>query len=57
MPRAWQHSLAQLDTVGGRLRLPVERNLQFRPKKSLSAYAAEATRHGSIRTGHERGPG
>ena len=42
-------SLAELATVRGRFGLPVERDLHFRPNKTLSEYAAEAARHGAIR--------
>jgi Protein of unknown function (DUF2958) len=35
-------SLAEIATVRGRLRLPVERDLHFRPDKPISTYAREA---------------
>ncbi|ODS56453.1 MAG: transposase [Acidobacteria bacterium SCN 69-37] len=41
-------SLAELSAVRGRLGLPVERDLQFRPSKPLSAYADHARAVGGI---------
>ncbi len=41
-------SLAELADVRGRLGLPVERDLHFVPKKTISAYADEARRQGGI---------
>lgn len=35
-------SLAEIATVRGRLRLPVERDLFFKPEKPISIYAREA---------------
>ena len=43
-------SLAELAAVRGRLGLPVERDLHFAADRPLSAYAAEAERHGRIVT-------
>ena len=43
-------SLAELAAVRGRLGLPVERDLHFAADRSLSAYAADAGRHGRIVT-------
>ena len=43
-------SLAELAGVRGRLGLPVERDLHFAADRPLSAYAAEAERHGRIVT-------
>lgn len=37
-------ALAELVCIRGRLGLPIERDEHFRPKKPLSAYAAEARR-------------
>jgi len=43
-------SLAELVAVRGRLGLPIERDLYFSAGRPLSAYAAEAQRHGRIVT-------
>ena len=43
-------SLAELAAVRGRLGLPVERDLHFAADRPLSAYAADAGRHGRIVT-------
>ena len=42
-------SIAELQTVRGRLGLPVERDLHFKPTKTLSAYAEEARVHSAIK--------
>ena len=42
-------SIAELESVRGRLGLPVERDLHFRPTKTLSAYADEAREHSAIK--------
>ena len=42
-------SLSELESVRGRLNLPVERDLWFEADKTLSAYADEASKHGAIR--------
>jgi len=42
-------SIAELESVRGRLGLPVERDLSFSPTKTLSAYAEEAREHRAIR--------
>ena len=42
-------SMSELRTLRGRLKLPVERDLHFRPTKTLSAYADEARIHSAIR--------
>ena len=42
-------SLSELESVRGRLGLPVERDLGFEADKTLSAYADEASTHGAIR--------
>ncbi|AMY00711.1 DUF2958 domain-containing protein [Mesorhizobium ciceri] len=47
-PEIGSLSLSELTAVRGRLGLPVERDLHFRPDKSLSAYASEAQRLGRI---------
>lgn len=41
--------ISELETVRGRLGLPVERDLDFAPTKTLSAYALEASDHGLIK--------
>lgn len=41
-------SISELESVRGKLGLPVERDLHFRPTKTISAYAEEARQHGSI---------
>jgi hypothetical protein len=43
-------SLEELSAVRGRLGLPIERDLDFRPSKPLSEYTAEARAVGGIRT-------
>lgn len=47
-PELGSVSLSELESVHGRLGLPVERDLHFRPIKTLSAYADEARRHEAI---------
>jgi hypothetical protein len=42
--------MAELESVRGRLGLPVERDLYFNPTKTISAYADEAWKAGGIRT-------
>jgi hypothetical protein len=42
-------SIAELESVRGRLGLPVERDLHFTAKKTLSAYADDARERGGIR--------
>ena len=42
-------SLSELESVRGRLGLPVERDLSFKPTKTLSAYADAAQDIGAIR--------
>ncbi|BCH05666.1 single-stranded DNA endonuclease (plasmid) [Mesorhizobium sp. 131-2-5] len=49
-PELGSVSLVELAAVRGRLGLPVERDLHFRPNRTLSEYASEASRHGRIRT-------
>lgn len=49
-PELGNVGLAEIASVRGRLGLPVERDLHFRPNKTLSEYAADAARHGAIRT-------
>jgi hypothetical protein len=48
-PELGSVSLAELAAVRGRLGLPVERDLHFRPNKKLSEYAQEASRLGRIK--------
>lgn len=40
--------LSDLENIRGPLKLPVERDLYFRPKRTLSAYATLARSDGSI---------
>ncbi|WP_446669885.1 DUF2958 domain-containing protein [Mesorhizobium caraganae] len=47
-PEIGSLSLSELAAVRGRLGLPVERDLYFRPDKPLSIYASEARRLGRI---------
>ena len=47
-PEIGSLSLSELQSVRGRLGLPVERDLFFQPTKTLSAYAAEAAKRGGI---------
>lgn len=42
--------ISELESVRGKLGLPVERDLHFAPSKTLSAYADEARAHGCIKT-------
>jgi hypothetical protein len=48
-PELGSVSLSELESVRGRLGLPIERDLHFSPTKTLSAYADEARKHGGIR--------
>jgi hypothetical protein len=48
-PELGSVSLTELASVRGRLSLPIERDLGFRPTKTLSAYADEARTHGGIK--------
>ncbi len=41
--------LSDLENIRGPLKLPVERDLYFNPKRTLSAYAALARSDGSIK--------
>ena len=41
-------SLSELQTVRGRLGLPIERDLHFRADRPLTVYAAEARQAGRI---------
>lgn len=47
-PELGSVSLAELASIRGRLDLPIERDEHFRPKRPLSAYAAEARAQGRI---------
>lgn len=47
-PELGSVSLSELESVRGKLGLPVERDLHFMPTKTLSAYADEARRHERI---------
>jgi len=42
-------SLSEIAAVRGRLGLPIERDLYFKPDRPLSAYAEEARAQGAIR--------
>jgi hypothetical protein len=48
-PELGSVSLSELESVRGRLGLPIERDLHFAPTKTLLAYADEARKHGGIR--------
>src|SRR5262249_41116339 len=48
-PELGSVSLSELESVRGRLGLPIERDLHFVATKTLSAYADEARAHGTIR--------
>ena len=48
MPELGYVSLAEVKTIRGRLGLPVERDMHFKAKKSISAYAADARAAGGI---------
>lgn len=48
-PELGSVSIAELESVRGKLGLPVERDLHFCPTKTISAYAEEARREGGIR--------
>lgn len=47
-PELGSVSISELESVRGKLGLPVERDLRFTPTKTLSAYADEARRAGRI---------
>ena len=47
-PELGSVSLSELESVRGRLNLPVERDLHFTATKTLSAYADEAWARGAI---------
>ncbi len=49
-PELGSVSLTELESVRGRLGLPVERDLHFRPDKTLSGYADQASEAGYVRT-------
>ncbi|RWC46082.1 MAG: DUF2958 domain-containing protein [Mesorhizobium sp.] len=49
-PEVGYASLAEIQSLRGPMRLPVERDRQFRAAKPLSEYAADARRHGRIVT-------
>ena len=48
-PEAGSVRISELESVRGRLGIPVERDLNFMPTKTLSVYADEARAHGAIR--------
>src|SRR5690349_3726904 len=47
-PELGSVSLSELESVRGKLGLPIERDLHFRPTKTLSIYADEARQRGAI---------
>lgn len=47
-PELGSVSISELESVRGKLGLPVERDLHFMPTKTISAYADEARRAGRI---------
>lgn len=47
-PELGSVSISELESVRGKLGLPVERDLHFAPTKTISAYADEARRAGRI---------
>jgi len=49
-PELGSVSLSELDSVRGRLNLPIERDRHFRATKTLSAYADDARAKGAIQT-------
>lgn len=48
-PELGSVSIAELESVRGKLGLPIERDLHFMPTKTISAYADEARERGCIR--------
>ena len=48
-PELGSVSITEIESVRGKLGLPIERDLHFMPTKTISAYADEARQHGSIR--------
>lgn len=48
-PELGSVSLSEITSVSGPLGLPVERDMHFTAKKTLSAYAEEARKHGYIK--------
>ena len=47
-PELGSVSISEIESVRDQLGLPIERDLHFDPKMTISEYAAEARRHGSI---------
>lgn len=47
-PELGDVNIAELESLSGRLGLRVERDLHFMPRKTISAYAAEAHKRGHI---------
>ena len=47
-PELGSVSIAELESVRGKLGLPIERDLHFMPTKTISAYADDARRAGRI---------
>lgn len=48
-PELGSASISELESVRGKLSLPIERDLHFAPRKTLSAYASEASAFGCIK--------
>jgi len=48
-PETGSVRISELESVRGRLGIPVERDRHFTATKTLSAYADEAWTHGAIR--------
>lgn len=48
-PELGNVSISELESVRGRLGLPIERDLHFHPTKTISAYTAEARLNAFIR--------
>ncbi|MGE0061432.1 MAG: DUF2958 domain-containing protein [Xanthobacteraceae bacterium] len=48
-PELGSVSISELESIRGRLGLPVERDLHFAPRKTLSAYADEARLHSCVK--------
>jgi hypothetical protein len=48
MPELGYVSITELESVRGPLRLPIERDIWFRPEKTIAAYAEEARARGRI---------
>jgi hypothetical protein len=49
-PETGSVRISKLESLYGRIGLSVERDVRFKPTKTLSAYADEAWEHGAVRT-------